>query len=404
MAVAKHACAALVVGLASVPGGAAAYGSAQDPPPAPAPAREPDLDDDDEEEPDPRFWSLEDGWLDVSGFLDEKYGFLPVVLPITEPAVGYGAAVGLAFIGSPLSDAKAGYGRPDITVVGGMGTENGSWGALAADVRYWLDDRLQTVVGVVDASVNLDFHGIGEQSPLEHDPLEYALDPLGGLVQAKARLGDSRWWGGLGYAFATTTVEFEGPDDAPTIPDFSKRTDVGGLLAMLTFDSRDNTFTPTQGTYFEVHLGAFSSAFGGDDEFERLTITMLHYLPIAPTLFLGVRADVSAAFGDEPFYLDPYVSLRGVPVMRYQGEEVAQSEVELRWQCFERFSLVGFGGAGVAWNDLERVDDANAVISGGAGFRYELARRYGIHAGVDVAFSADDAAVYLQIGSAWARP
>ena len=41
-----------------------------------------------------KFRSAEDGWLDVSGFLDEKYGFLPVVIPITEPAVGYGAAAG----------------------------------------------------------------------------------------------------------------------------------------------------------------------------------------------------------------------------------------------------------------------------------------------------------------------
>src|SRR5215510_8016473 len=55
-----------------------------------------------------KFRSDEDGWLDVSGFLDEKYGFLPMVVPITEPAVGYGAAVGLAFISSPLGEAREG--------------------------------------------------------------------------------------------------------------------------------------------------------------------------------------------------------------------------------------------------------------------------------------------------------
>src|SRR3954464_10401896 len=73
-----------------------------------------------------KFRSPDDGWLDISGFLDEKYGFLPVVLPITEPAVGYGAAAGMAFISSPLGDAEAGHGRPDITMVGGLATENGS--------------------------------------------------------------------------------------------------------------------------------------------------------------------------------------------------------------------------------------------------------------------------------------
>jgi len=45
-----------------------------------------------------KIFSADDGWLDVSGFLDQAYGFLPVVIPITEPAVGYGAAGGLAFI------------------------------------------------------------------------------------------------------------------------------------------------------------------------------------------------------------------------------------------------------------------------------------------------------------------
>jgi hypothetical protein len=74
-----------------------------------------------------KFRSAEDGWLDVSGFLvDEKYGFLPVVVPITEPAVGYGAAVGLAFISQPLGGARAGFGRPDITFVGGLGAEEWS--------------------------------------------------------------------------------------------------------------------------------------------------------------------------------------------------------------------------------------------------------------------------------------
>ncbi|HEY3494662.1 MAG TPA: hypothetical protein VGK73_08260, partial [Polyangiaceae bacterium] len=47
----------------------------------------------------------DDGWPDMSGFLDEKYGFLPIVMPITEPAVGYGAAGGLLFITKPLGAA-----------------------------------------------------------------------------------------------------------------------------------------------------------------------------------------------------------------------------------------------------------------------------------------------------------
>src|SRR6187455_715557 len=92
-----------------------------------------------------KFRPPEDGWFDVSGFLDEKYGFLPVALPITEPAVGYGAAGGLAFISKPLGGVKSEYDRPNVTMVGGLGTENGSWGAVAGDLRNWFDGRLQTL-------------------------------------------------------------------------------------------------------------------------------------------------------------------------------------------------------------------------------------------------------------------
>ena len=90
--------------------------------------------------------------------------------------------------------------------------------------------------------------------------------------------------------------------------------------------------------------------------------------------------------------------------MRYQGEEVVQAEAELRWQFWKRFSLVGFAGVGAVWNDFERVHNRRIVPTGGAGFRYELARKYGIHAGIDFAIAPDNTAVYLQIGSAWARP
>ena len=100
----------------------------------------------------------------------------------------------------------------------------------------------------------------------------------------------------------------------------------------------------------------------------------------------------------------PFISLRGVPVMRYQGEDTTQVETELRWQLWKRFSLVGFVGVGGVWNDFERFDNSVTFVTGGTGFRYEIARKYGLHMGLDVAFGPVSPAIYVQFGSAWARP
>jgi outer membrane protein assembly factor BamA len=351
-----------------------------------------------------KFRSAEDGWLDLSAFIDQAYGFAPLVVPITEPAIGYGAAGGLAFIDKPQDEAQAGFGRPNITAVGGLATDNDTWGAMAGDSRYWLDSRLQTLVGGVYASVNLDFYGVGEDRRLKSDPLSYNIEPLAGFVQAKYRLGDSRVWGGLGYTLATVQVEFDAPAATPGLPDFHDESQVGGLMPSLTYDSRDTIFTPTRGTYVDTTAGLFSEALGGDDEFQRVSLVGIHYLPLRPTLTLGIRGDGMMSFGDVPFYLRPFIFMRGVSAMRYQGEHVAQAEAELRWQFWKRFSLVGFVGGGAAWSDLERFDETQTVLTGGTGFRYELARKYGLHVGVDVAFGPDEPIVYVQFGSAWMRP
>lgn len=139
-------------------------------------------------------------------------------------------------------------------------------------------------------------------------------------------------------------MTFDAPAGTPGLPDFRRDSHVGGLTPSLTYDTRDNIFTPLRGTFAEAIVGVFSQALGGDDEFQRVQLIAMHFTPLLPTLYLGLRGDGAASFGDAPFYLRPFISLRGVPIMRYQGDEIAQIDTELRWQFWRRFSLVGFVG------------------------------------------------------------
>lgn len=351
-----------------------------------------------------RLWSKEDGWLDVSGFIDQSFGFLPVLIPITEPAVGMGGAGALVFIDKPEGEGGAGFGRPNISAIGALRTDNGTEGVFAGDMRHWRGDRLKTLAAVVDASINLEFYGVGRDPLLGDDPRVFNLATKAGIIQGSHRLGESQAWASIGYALASTNIRFDVLPPLESLPDFQAESRVGGLLAGVTFDSRDNIFTPLHGTYLDASLGLFSEALGSDTKFQRLGLTAIHYRPLASDLTLGLMGTSTLSFGDVPFYLRPFIGLRGAPAMRYQGDQTLEVEAELRWQFWKRFSLIGFAGAGATRNEGQGSRDGHEVATGGLGFRYEIARKYGLHMGLDVAYGPEGPVYYVQFGSAWMRP
>src|SRR3954469_4366679 len=76
----------------------------------------------------------EDGYFDVSNFLSTRVGFLPIAMPITEPAIGYGLGLGLTFFhDKPKVVTYPGQPprviMPTMTVVFGAATESQTWAA-----------------------------------------------------------------------------------------------------------------------------------------------------------------------------------------------------------------------------------------------------------------------------------
>ena len=102
-----------------------------------------------------------------------------------------------------------------------------------------------------------------------------------------------------------------------------------------------------------------------------------------------------------PFWAVPFIEMRGIGSLRYQGDNIFVAEIEPRWDITSRWSLVGFIGSGWANDDITDFDDASAEIAGGVGFRYLAARRLGMRVGLDVARGPEDTVVYLQVGSGW---
>ena len=345
-----------------------------------------------------------DGQFDVSSFLERAHGFLPIPVIVTEPAVGYGGGIVAMFVRPRRQAGSEGYARPDISVLGAIATENGTRMAVAGDVSRWLDGRLKTLAGAAAGDIKLDVYGLGTQASDLNEAVRYTLTIRGAGAAADWQLAPKSPWS-VGVRFVYADVEPKLRED-PIFPDLEDRirTTVAGPGASLTYDSRDNLFTPTRGVYSETSLFVSNRAFGASRDFERFGQVVMGYWPVASRITLAARADYQRSSDGAPFFMRPFIMMRGIPAMRYPGNQVAQGEIEARWQFHGRWSVVAFAGGGLARIDEGRVQREKTAGAGGFGMRYELARKFGLHAGIDIARGPEDTAFYLQVGSAWFRP
>ncbi len=359
-----------------------------------------------------------DGAFDTSNWLLEKRGFLPVPILVTEPAVGYGGGAALLFFHRTEEDIEAARQRaeekeaaeqegadegaptevlthpPSISFAAGLGTESKSWLAGGGHYGIWLGDRVRTLTMGGYSSLNVDYY-VGDTS------FPYNIEGFLVSQEVLLRIRSTDFFLGGAYGFQLLDPTFGAT--SPSGEGFDLDADKNAGFAFIgAFDNRDNIFTPNRGQYVRVDGTLFRDNLGGDHDWELLETSVITYHPLFDEkLVVGLRAGADFAFNDSVFYMEPYVDLRGVAALRYQDVRAGEGELELRWRVWRRFSLIGF--AGVGWVDGEKSDaeDIGPIPAGGFGFRYLMARRMGMHTGVDFAWSEDTFAFYIQVGSAW---
>ena len=347
-----------------------------------------------------KFVDADDGRFDLSDYLLRHRGVLPIPLIVTEPAVGYGGGLALAYFSQSFEERAEESRRagkpiqpPDIALGAGIATENGTWLAGAGYMGFWDSDRLRYLGAVGATELNLDYYSVSGT------PRAYTLEGRAVIQQLVRRIGTTHWFLGARYTYLGTESRFDAgrPEDVPAR---ALDLDVGKLGLIVDYDSRDNIFTPNRGTFMEVEAAFARSAFGSDDKYETLYARAYSWFPSGAFVF-GVRGDGRFSSGDIPFFAQPYVVLRGVPAVRYQDRHAVMVEGEVRWNVDSRWALVGFAGVGKAYGRRQSWSESETVGAGGVGFRYLVARKLNMYAGIDVARGPEDHAIYIQMGSAW---
>ncbi len=354
-----------------------------------------------------QFFDPQDGKLDVSQWLSGQTGFLPVPLVISDPAVGYGGGLAVVFFHDPEEDGQQTDDvnemlnmPPSISFVAGAYTENESWLAAGGHVASWKSDTIRYTGVAGYGDLNLKFYGV--QSEVNPDDLGFKFNIQGFFLLQELifRVKQSNLFVGGRYSYLSSDIAFNIFDEVPDASKGHLDSSTGGLGLIVKYDTRDNIISPNKGHYAKFEPVFYNKAFGGDFNYTKTKISTYSYWPISK-LVLGVRLEGDFSTGEVPFYDAPFIDMRGIPAMRYQGENVFVGELEGRWDLTPRWSLVGFIGSGWTADSFSELNDESGKVAGGGGFRYLIARRYGMRVGLDVARGPEDTVVYLAVGGNW---
>ncbi len=347
-----------------------------------------------------------DNKLDLSDWVITSKGFIPIPYLITEPALGgIGGALFPVFIkpNTPYRDSIDGKivktrAKPNIYALGGAYTANGTWlvgGGAAGTIKKW---RANYRLGSGYADINMNFYKTFQNG--EEKSFEFNLKTIPIYGQFTKQIGLSSWSAGLNYLFLNTTL-------GKTNSEFNTQKEVSSNVSRLgllfEFDKRDNFFTPDKGLRWNTTIASSDEIIGSDYGFTSFSSAAYWYVPVSKSIISGYRAEYQQVFGSPPFYMKPFIAMRGIPVMRYQGNIVALAETEWRWDFTSRHSLIGFGGTAKAIADGDTFQDSNWRVSGGVGWRYLLARKLKLRAGIDVARGPEEWAYYIVFGTNWIK-
>ncbi|WP_075604043.1 BamA/TamA family outer membrane protein [Saccharicrinis aurantiacus] len=345
-----------------------------------------------------------DNAFDVSSFLIEHRGLLPVPVLITEPAVGYGGGGALLYFHTRKKKYNVNV-PPNVTGIAGFGTENRTWGAGAFHSHIFGENRVRTITALFKPDVWINYYG-NNNPLLNKNPIKLNIDAWLIYQSAQVRISSSKFYIGASYLYFNNQIRIDTIPGKPLVNEIIKRLETESVIStlkpMIEYDSRDNVFTPTKGINAELAYNYSAKWMGADEDYGVLDTDIQGFVPFGEKTYSTWKFTGSYLVGDAPFYAYPFIQMRGIPAMRYQSDNVMVAETEWRYNVYKRWSVVGFTGAGKAFQSFDAFDGIDWAYTVGTGFRYEIARMLGVHMGTDFAWgNGKEFAFYIVFGSSF---
>ncbi len=272
---------------------------------------------------------------------------------------------------------------------------------------YFPGDEYHLMGGVHYQRIPIDFFGIGDYSPRDaidnYTPLRRGTEFTLTKNVIKAENQGEGLNVGVEGEFRNDEITASNPTGliaTNNVPGAQGgMSDGAGVLA--TYDTRDNKYSTHDGQYDDVEAQFYGRWLWSDYSFNRYTVDLRRFIPIASDQTLAAQFYGVLANGNEPFYLMAQLGgdskLRGYYMGRFRDNDLALLQAEYRFPIVWRFSGVAFAGAGQVGHVLSdfRMDAWRPAF--GAGLRFLVVPSEHLNARVDYGIGTDSKEVYFSI-------
>ena len=329
-----------------------------------------------------------------------KFGSVIVApIPFSSPLIGSGVTLGAGYLFNFPGSKPSGFG------VAKLRSSNGSTGIGGGASINFGQGKWNVFVLAAQADVFYDL-------PVSGD-LDLPLNQDGELASFTVRRAISEKLSfGLQLSYLDTDIRIDNDFLSLLPPVLQPDLDIslGKLHFLVEYDSRDNTFYPTQGYRADLDLSynqEIDSAFGNRFNLASKSYlkflasgSVYHELPNASVI--AARSVFCAAGEDAPFFdtcgLGLADGVRGFPALSFLGNYSASIQAEYRGRFNERFGYVAFIGGGGTNDDVGDVL-SDISVAGGVGLRVRLSKKFALDYAVDYALNDDgEHFLYLSLG------
>jgi outer membrane protein assembly factor BamA len=180
---------------------------------------------------------------------------------------------------------------------------------------------------------------------------------------------------------------------------------ISGSGLSLTYDTRNNAFSPSKGTMMQFWFDHFMPWLGSDYQYTSYNVDIRRFIRIYKDQILALQAYGQFTAGEVPLRslasLGGANNMRGYYAGRFRDKNLGVMQAEYRVPIAGRIGVVGFAGIGNVGAELKGIDFHCLKYSYGGGLRIALNKTEKLNLRLDYGLGQHSQGFYLQLGEAF---